>query len=1021
MIGRIQFLIVKVVLVAIIVINLTPLIAQSSKQEKLVRKIEKKLKKWDPGLHHWQHVGTIMLDSISVEQQEQTILLFFSKPLSYLPVREETLTGLILSLQDALGNPFKNYKIEIFTDDQLLEELIPNIFREEMTLDSTRFTPPKIKPISLVRKANHQEALDGLHNRHIALWHSHGWYYESKLDRWEWQRARLHSTVEDVFPITFVLPYLVPMLENAGAYVFLPRERDIQINEVIVDNDNSTGSSIIEVDKLKLDTVSNIGFQWKDTLKAGDNPFKSGSYLRFRTTDLENGLLKYIPAIPENGDYAVYVSYSSGDENVSDVRYSVVHSGGKTDYFVNQQMGAGTWIYLGTFHFKEGLNPEHGCVLVSSESSETGWITSDAIRFGGGMGNVARRPSSELMANQRSLKELQDEIPEEVQIDPDKFHYKLSKKPRYAEAARYYLQYAGIPDTLVFSLNEEKNDYNDDYQSRGEWVNYLMGNPNGPTTNREVEGLGIPIDLSLAFHTDAGVTPNDSIIGTLGIYSSVRDDGVFPNGQSKKISRDLSDIIQTQLVNDIRTIHDPDWTRRGLWNRQYSEAWRPNVPSMLLELLSHQNLADMRWGLDPRFKFTISRAIYKGILKFLAFQENRDYVVQPLPVDHFAIQKIDNQLVRLSWIPTSDPLEPSAKPTMYKVYTRNGDNGFDNGNIVWDTVMIFPISKMDQIYSFKVTALNAGGESFPSEILSTGFSSNSDKIALIVNAFDRICGPAIVDNSDIAGVAWWEDQGIPYKYEIGYTGAPYDFNRQSLWLDDDSPGWGASYGDLEDKVIPGNTFDFSYTHGEAILEAGYSYISISDESFCRLDFDPTRYDLVDIIFGEEKTTPSIKNTKQVNFELYTTEMRDQLDKISGDGGNIFISGANVGSDFIITGDTITMDFASDVLHYTWRTNHAVKNGGIYATDYAKGILEGEWEFNTDYHHDIYRVESPDALEPSGDGAITALRYSENNASAGVVYKGNYKSVILGFPFETIIDKQPRFDLMRQIINFFNNQ
>ncbi len=34
-----------------------------------------------------------------------------------------------------------------------------------------------------------------------------------------------------------MLPYLVPMLENSGAVVMLPRERDVQKNEVIVDND----------------------------------------------------------------------------------------------------------------------------------------------------------------------------------------------------------------------------------------------------------------------------------------------------------------------------------------------------------------------------------------------------------------------------------------------------------------------------------------------------------------------------------------------------------------------------------------------------------------------------------------------------------------------------------------------------------------------------------------------------------------------------------------------------------------
>ncbi len=60
------------------------------------------------------------------------------------------------------------------------------------------------------------------------------------LDRWEWQRARLFGTVEDISVMGYVLPYLTRMLENAGANVFLPRERDMQTNEVIVDNDMST-------------------------------------------------------------------------------------------------------------------------------------------------------------------------------------------------------------------------------------------------------------------------------------------------------------------------------------------------------------------------------------------------------------------------------------------------------------------------------------------------------------------------------------------------------------------------------------------------------------------------------------------------------------------------------------------------------------------------------------------------------------------------------------------------------------
>ena len=45
---------------------------------------------------------------------------------------------------------------------------------------------------------------NGLQNRHIALWQSHGFYYEPKLTRWEWQRARIFQTVEDLYTQLFL-------------------------------------------------------------------------------------------------------------------------------------------------------------------------------------------------------------------------------------------------------------------------------------------------------------------------------------------------------------------------------------------------------------------------------------------------------------------------------------------------------------------------------------------------------------------------------------------------------------------------------------------------------------------------------------------------------------------------------------------------------------------------------------------------------------------------------------------------
>ena len=79
-------------------------------------------------------------------------------------------------------------------------------------------------------------------------------------------------------------------------------------------------------------------------------------------------------------------------------------------------------------------------------------------------------------------------------------------------------------------------------------------------------------------------------------------------------SREYADIVQSQIVHDLQGLFSEDWTRRQIWDRGYRESRTPSCPAMLLELLSHQNFEDMKYGLDPTYRFTVSRAIYKGML-----------------------------------------------------------------------------------------------------------------------------------------------------------------------------------------------------------------------------------------------------------------------------------------------------------------------------------------------------------------------------------------------------------------------
>ena len=105
-------------------------------------------------------------------------------------------------------------------------------------------------------------------------------------------------------------------------------------------------------------------------------------------------------------------------------------------------------------------------------------------------------------------------------------------------------------------------------------------------------------------------TSDDSFVGTLGIYYTNGGDS-YEDGTPRINSRMLTDMLMRQITGDIRQIYEPRWTRRSMWDKSYVEARVPEVPTSLIELMSHQNFADMQYGLDPGFRFWVGRAIYK--------------------------------------------------------------------------------------------------------------------------------------------------------------------------------------------------------------------------------------------------------------------------------------------------------------------------------------------------------------------------------------------------------------------------
>lgn len=1004
--------------------------------------INKAVINWIPGS---QNPGGLRVNKVTPNSSTHTTRVNLNENFTYLPITKEYISDLQQVVKNAMPDSLSGYPVQLMVGKHQLAYYINRI---EKLPEKYRQNPPFVTaadPWCSYAK--------GMKNDNIALWHSHGRYFRTGANSWLWQRPNLFQTIEDIYPMTFILQYVVPMLENAGANVFLPRERDVNRFEIIVDNDTNDGGEIFSQPYYKEKTGSKSwtngeeeGFiydlaDFRDT----ENPFENGTYRQAETVRKGSNpsVAAWYADIPKEGEYAVYVSYKTLPNSTTDAHYTVNYSGGSKSFLVNQTMGGGTWVYLGTFPFKAGYSDKEAIVTLTNVSEKGGQtlVTADAVKIGGGMGNIARSPrrsdiyydpstpENELTAPNAQTaqdEDEDDEADEDISPDSEVDHvqhtdsvaapkpkgkapvFRTSGLPRYLEGARYWLQWAGFPEH-IYSPNHGRDDYKDDYTSRGLWVNYLAG---GSRVLPDCEGLNIPIDLSMALHTDAGKRNDDSFVGTLGIYYTAGG-ADYKDGTPRITSRALTDMLMRQITGDIRAQYEPRWTRRSMWDKSYAEAHRAEVPTSLIELMSHQNYADMVYGSDPTFRFAVGRAIYKGMARFLAERKGREVVIQPLPVKEFAISRVRRGEYKLTWEPTPDPLEPTALPTGYIILERTqGNMGFRK---VGETRnKSFTVKVNDKhIHSFKIVAFNEGGLSFDSEILAMREGADNRKPVLIINGFTRISGPAYFSEGNQAGFKADEDFGVPYIKDISFSGHQKNFSKSS------GNSFGVSGSDYIDKVIAGNTFDFVVMHGISIANAGYGFVSASVGAVEAGKVRLHDYKTVDLILGKQKLTTVGNGKIGYRFATFPEALQKELTAYLHHGGHLFVSGQYVASDTYGKNP----EFVENILGVKPERAARPYNARITSTPEAatKGFGKRNYNYSNTLNEDIYIVENPDVLHPSGTITTSEiLCFEDNDAPAGLLTRpGKGMVFIMSVPFETIRGVQQRDLLMREIIGAFD--
>lgn len=316
-------------------------------------------------------------------------------------------------------------------------------------------------------------------------------------------------------------------------------------------------------------------------------------------------------------------------------------------------------------------------------------------------------------------------------------------------------------------------------------------------------------------------------------------------------------------------------------------------------------------------------------------------------------------------------------------------------------------------YSYRVTAVNEGGESMPSEILSACRMPEERGRVLVINGFDRVCAPYSTRLDSLAGFYRDIDPGVPDRTDISFVGTQRIFDLSQARNEREAEALGACCDDFETDVLGGNTFDYPALHGRSIAAAGYSYCSASVKAVERGELSLDGYDAADLILGLQRPATVARGVRGEEFPTFTPELRHALRRMAADGGALFVSGSYVTTE-LHTDDE--QAFAAEVLHVAHDDGQTAPGGRVRVVTSRGGFSRGDYRYHDTPGREHSAVTAPDALRPADREAFAVMRYAGNGRMAGIA-SDEGRTFVLGFPFEALRDEQQRDRLMRDVLHF----
>jgi hypothetical protein len=200
----------------------------------------------------------------------------------------------------------------------------------------------------------------------------------------------------------------------------------------------------------------------------------------------------------------------------------------------------------------------------------------------------------------------------------------------------------------------------------------------------------------------------------------------------------------------------------------------------------------------------------------------------------------------------------------------------------------------------------------------------------------------------------------------------------------------------------GHGHTFAQQTGDAVV--GHTIAMVANEAVVSGAVSLGSFDAVVWVLGEESSVDeSLSRDEQARVEDYLTG-----------GGNLFISGAELGWDLWALGDSEDQGFYTEVL------------GAAYVADDAEtyraratsgGLFDGLPDLYF-YRPGWLEASYPDQLSTSAGGRAELTYIGGQGGIAATSYRGAGRVVVLGFPFETIDGRTTRAEVMRRVLEDF---